>query len=43
MKKDRMSRLLLVARGSEKLKWGNKNLRIEGPSRRDYPAGGPRH
>ena len=27
MKKDRMSRLLLVARGSEKLKWGHKCLR----------------
>jgi hypothetical protein len=26
IKKDRVSRLLLVARGSEKLKWGNKNL-----------------
>ncbi|HEV3260847.1 MAG TPA: hypothetical protein VG013_28605 [Gemmataceae bacterium] len=26
MKKDRMIRLLLVASGSEKLKWGNKNL-----------------
>jgi hypothetical protein len=26
IKKDRVPRLLLVARGSEKLKWGNKNL-----------------
>lgn len=26
LKKDRVSRLLLVASGSEKLKWGNKNL-----------------
>ena len=29
MKKDRMSRLLLVARGSEKLKWGNAPLESE--------------
>jgi hypothetical protein len=29
MKKDRMSRLLLVARGSEKLKWGNVPLESE--------------
>src|SRR3984893_7165217 len=34
MKKDRMIRLLLVARGSEKLKWGNKGG-VEGTSRRD--------
>ena len=30
MKKDRMSRLLLMARGSEKLKWGNNALDLKG-------------
>jgi hypothetical protein len=30
MKKDRMIRLLLVARGSEKLKWGNKLQQLKG-------------
>jgi hypothetical protein len=40
MKKDRMSRLLVVARGSEKLKWGNKawNLTGQGDVTR-LPAG----
>lgn len=35
MKKDRMSRLLLVARGSEKLKWGHVPLESELQSQRN--------
>ena len=39
MKKDRMSRLLLMARGSEKLKWGNKVWNLKGPVVTHLPAG----
>jgi hypothetical protein len=40
MKKDRMSRLLLVARGSEKLKWGNRHQGLKGQADVTHLPGG---
>jgi hypothetical protein len=39
LKKDRITRLLMVARGSEKLKWSNRNLELKGDDVTRLPAG----